>query len=131
MREVGVRLEGKVAIVTCLLAALAVLTSACARNVVLPQSQSTTTQVDLSRKNYRVIRSNAVGASHGFSLLGLVPIVSPTYSGAMSKLYEAAGIGEGTAQALVNVSQEASTVYFVVFSVPTLTVRADVIEFTE
>ena len=36
---------------------------------------------------------------------------------------------EGSAQAFVNVNQETSTLYLLVFSLPTLTVRADVLEF--
>ena len=114
---------------TLVLALSTLLASACARNVMMPQS--TTTQVDLSRKNYNVVRSNAVGASHGFSLLGVVPIWSPSYTNAMSDLYQGAGMSEGRAQALVNVNQETSTLYLVVFSMPTLRVRADIIEFTE
>jgi hypothetical protein len=110
------------------LALFATIASACARNVVLPQS--TTTQVDLSRKNYNVVRSNAVGASRGFSLLGVVPIIPTSYTNAMSDLYEEAGMKEGKAQALVNVNQETATLYLVVFSLPKLTVRADIIEFT-
>ncbi len=125
------RRSGAVALCFAIVSAavLAGLVSGCAKTVVMPQS--TTTQVDLSRKNYHVIRSNAVGASHGLSLLGLLPIVSPTYTSAMSDLYGTTGIQEGKAQALVNVNEESSTLYLLVFSVPTLTVRADIIEFTD
>ena len=109
--------------------AAAVLAAGCASNVVRPQA--TTTHVDLSRKNYELVRPNAIGSSYGFKLLGLVPIVSPTYAAAMSRLHSEAGHRNGKAEALINVNEERSSVYLVLFSVPTLTVRADVIEFTE
>jgi len=91
----------------------------------------TGTSVDLSRKNYRVIKSNAVGESTGFSLLGFIPLASPRYTEAMTKLYAEAGLKEGEAQALANVSQEKSSTYLILFSIPKLTVRADVIEFQD
>jgi uncharacterized protein DUF6567 len=91
---------------------------------------ATGTRIDLSRANYRVVRSNLTGTSYGFSLFGFIPIVAPTYSAAMSGLYERAnGLEEGKAQALVNVVQERSQLYLLLFSIPKLTVRADVIEF--
>jgi uncharacterized protein DUF6567 len=92
---------------------------------------SSQTQVDLARKNYKVVRANAIGKSHGFCLLGIVPLSSPTYADAMTELYRDARVADGNASALTNVSQEESSSYFVLFSVPALTVRADVVEFTE
>jgi hypothetical protein len=112
-----------------LVGALLVLAVSCASVGSLPHS--TGTRVDLSRKNYRVVKANAIGQSSGFALLGIIPIASPTYPAAMSNLYENAQITEGSATALANVSQERSTVYLVLFSIPKLTVRADVIEFLD
>jgi len=89
------------------------------------------TQVDLSRKNFRIVKANATGSSSGFKLLGFIPITAATYSEAMSELYNNAGVTEGTAQTLTNVTQENSTLYLLLFSIPKLTVRADIIEFTE
>jgi hypothetical protein len=89
------------------------------------------TQVDLSRKNYRVLKANAVGEDTGFSLLGVVPFVSPKYVDAMTDLYSNAGVEEGKAHALANVVQERSTIYLILFSLPKLSVRADIIEFVE
>jgi hypothetical protein len=91
----------------------------------------TITQVDLTRNNYRVVKANAIGQSRGFAILGIIPIVSPTYPSAMSALYTNANVTEGSATALANVSQERSVIYLVLFSIPTLTVRADVIEFQD
>ena len=92
---------------------------------------STGTNVDLSKGNYRVVKANAVGTSSGFRLLGLIPLSSPRYTAAMSDMYKKAGLEEGKAQALVNVSQERSTAYLILFSIPRLTIRADIVEFTK
>ena len=108
---------------------LAVVAAGCASTGTFPHASGT--QVDLNRKNYRVVKANAVGTSMGFRLLGLISIVPPTYAAAMSDLYLSAGVREGSAQALVNVTQERSTVYLILFSLPRLSVRADIIEFTE
>ena len=89
------------------------------------------TNVDLSRNNYRVVRSNAVGKSYGFWLFGFIPVTSPSHTSAMSDLYENARMETGRAQALVNVTQDRSFLYLILFGVPSLTVRADIIEFTD
>ncbi len=91
----------------------------------------TTTSVNLSKQNYKIIKANAVGSSTGFSLLGLFALTSPGYSEAITQLYRSAGISEGRAQALVNVVHEHSSTYFILFALPKITVRADVVEFTK
>jgi len=89
------------------------------------------TQVDLSRKNYAIVKANAIGESSGFSLLGIIPFAAPKYTDAMSDLYSKAVMSEGKAHALVNVVQERSSIYLILFSIPKLTVRADIIEFLD
>lgn len=111
------------------LALSALLTTGCINHGAFPHTTGTT--VDLSRNNYQVVRTNAIGSSSGFSFLGIIPIVSPTYTGAITDLYDDAGMKEGSAQALVNVTREESTVYLILFSLPSITVRADIIEFTD
>jgi hypothetical protein len=101
----------------------------CSSSGIFPHA--TSTQVDLTKKNYQIVKANAIGESIGFKLLGIIPIVPPTYTNAMTDLYEKAGITEGKAQALVNVTQERSSLYLILFSIPKLTVRADIIEFYE
>jgi hypothetical protein len=101
----------------------------CSSTGTFPQTSGT--QVDLSRKNFRVVKANAVGSSTGFKLFGFIPFAAPRYTTAMSHLYKKAGIAEGKAQTLTNVTQERSNLYLVLFSLPKLTVRADIIEFTE
>jgi len=90
---------------------------------------STTTQVDLTKPNYRVTKVNAIGKSTGFNLLCFIPIVSPKYTTAMEDLYSKAGVSEGKSTALVNVIQERTDLFLVVFSIPKLIIRAEIIEF--
>lgn len=108
---------------------LILIGSGCAQPAGLPYASGT--QVQLSEGNFRVVRSNAVGQSSGFRLLGFIPITSATYEAALSDLYARAGSPEGLPQVLVNVTQEKTYPYFVLFSLPTLTIRADIIEFEE
>ncbi|MEN6428097.1 MAG: DUF6567 family protein [Phycisphaerales bacterium] len=111
----------------CLLVVL--LAVGCSSTGTFPQTSGT--QVDLSRKNFRIVKANAVGSSSGFKLFGFIPFAAPRYSVAMSHLYKKAGLTEGKAQTLTNVTQENSNLYLLLFSLPKLTIRADVIEFTE
>jgi hypothetical protein len=92
---------------------------------------ATTTSVQLATKNYKIVKTNVVGTSSGFSLLGFISLMSPDYAEAMAQLYQAGGITEGKAQAIVNVMQQNSSTYFILFGIPRITVRADVVEFTE
>jgi hypothetical protein len=91
----------------------------------------TTTTVNLSRQNFKIVRANAIGSSVGFSFLGLFTFKSPGYDEAISSLYQYAGVSEGKPQALVNVVHERSSTYFILFALPKITVRADIIEFTD
>jgi hypothetical protein len=75
--------------------------------------------------------TNVVGTDWGIYFLGLVPIVSPQYVKAMKQLYEAGGVAEGSPQAIVNVIQQHTSPYFILFSIPRITIRADVVEFTK
>ncbi|WP_333876493.1 DUF6567 family protein [Methylobacter sp.] len=91
----------------------------------------TTTSVNLSKKNFKVIKANAVGHSVGFSFLGLFSLKSPGYEEAITHLYQSSGVSEGKSQALVNVMHEQTSTYFILFALPKITVRADVIEFID
>ena len=103
------------------------LISGCAATGSFPHASDT--MVSLSQPNYLVVKSNAIGESSGFKLLGLLALSVPRYTSAMSNLYQNAGMAEGRPYALVNVIEERSSAYLILFSVPKLTVRADVIEF--
>ncbi len=111
----------------CMLVTL--LAVGCTSTGTFPQTSGT--QVDLSKKNFRIVKANAMGTSSGFKLFCFIPFTAPTYSEAMSDLYQKAGLTEGRAQTLTNVTQERSSLYLLLFSIPKLTIRADVIEFTE
>jgi len=86
------------------------------------------TQTSLSQANFRVIQSNARGTSTGFKLLGLIPILAPSYGAAMRDLRSDLPVA-GRAAALANVTQDRSNTYFILFSLPRVTITADVIEF--
>lgn len=92
---------------------------------------TTNTETHLNRKNFRVVKTSIRGESSGFSLfLGLVPIVPATYTEAMTALHEAADM-DGKATALVNVAQDRTELNLILFTIPTVTVTADVVEFVE
>ena len=89
------------------------------------------TQVNLEKNNYKMVKPNATGASSGFFLFGIVGITAPQHTIAMSRLYDNAGLKEGGAYALSNVVEEVTSSYFILFSVPTYRVRADIVEFID
>jgi hypothetical protein len=78
-----------------------------------------------------VVRTNVAGTSRGFALLGLISVKPPNAIEAFARLYEAGGISEGHALALINVLQQSSAPYFILFSLPEITFRADVVEFVD
>ena len=92
----------------------------------------TDTQVSLAGKNYKLIKAGVMGHSSGFRLLGIVPITSPNYANAKASLYKS--VSEpltGRAVALANQTEDKSTLYLILFSIPRVTITADVIEFTD
>jgi hypothetical protein len=91
----------------------------------------TSTTVNLSRKNFKIVKANAFGSSAGFSFLGLFNLKSPSYEEALTQLYRSADVSVGKPQALVNVIHEQTSTYFILFALPKITVRADVIEFID
>ena len=87
------------------------------------------TDVRLQEKNFIVIRTNVMGESSGFSLLGILTIVPAKFTKAMSRLYVQAEMQPGRPQSLVNLVMEKDATYFILFSLPRTAIRADVIEF--
>lgn len=113
--------------VTVCFAALCI--ASCSSTGSMPQS--TGTAVSLQGNNYKVVKAGAKGESSGFSLLGIIPIVSPNYADAKANLYQSTGTSlEGRSIALANQTQDRSSLYLILFSVPRITVTADIIEFT-
>lgn len=109
--------------------AIAALATACSTgNGSMIQSSHSSTSLD--RANFRVIKAGARGSDGGFSLFGFIPIVSPSISDATDELM--AGVdSEGRAVSLTNVTQERRNLYLILFSLPRVVVRADIIEFLE
>ena len=98
----------------------------------IEMGQSTSTAVSLSGKNYKLIKPGAVGHSYGFRLLGILPMASPHYATARSDLYSSITVPlTGKAVALTNENRDKSTLYLILFSIPKLTITADVIEFVD
>lgn len=97
------------------------------------KGQTTTTRVELSKNNYKVIKTGAKGAStHGFKLFGMIPFGGPDYAEAKEKLYSSVGQPlTGKAIGLANQTEEWSERSYVLLSIPTVTLQADVIEFTD
>jgi hypothetical protein len=89
------------------------------------------TSVSLAERNYRIVKTNVVGTSRGFALLGLITVKPPDYTEAFAQLYQAGGVSAGKALALINIIQQSSAPYFILFSLPKITLRADVVEFVE
>lgn len=87
------------------------------------------TDVRLQQKNFVVVRTNVIGQSSGFSLLGILTIVPAKFTTAMSRLYVQAEMQPGRPQTLVNLVMEKDATYFILFSLPRTAIRADVIEF--
>jgi hypothetical protein len=87
------------------------------------------TDVRLEGRNFIVIKTNVVGQSSGFSLLGILTIVPAKFTKAMSRLYAQAEMQPGRPQTLVNLVMEKDSIYLLLFSLPRTAIRADVIEF--
>ncbi|HTD66884.1 MAG TPA: DUF6567 family protein [Candidatus Limnocylindria bacterium] len=88
------------------------------------------THVTLTGNNFRIVETNVIGKSRGFKLLGLITLKPVSYTRAMSRLYDQAQVEPGRPQALANVVHESSSIYLILFSLPKITIRADLIEFT-
>ena len=88
------------------------------------------THVTLMENNYRIVRTNIIGKSRGFKLLGLITIKPASTTRAMSQLYGKAQVEPGKPQALANVVRESGSTYLILFSLPKVTISADLIEFT-
>ena len=62
----------------------------------------------------------------------ILPLGSPTYATAKQSLYQS--VGEpltGRAVALANQTEDRSSLYLILFSIPKVTITADVIEFID
>lgn len=87
------------------------------------------TQVTLASDNFTVLQTNVMGRSRGFKILGLISVRSPSYTEAMSRMYSQARLQTGRPQAFANVLYEQTSSSFILFSIPKIKIRADLIEF--
>jgi hypothetical protein len=94
-----------------------------------PMQANTHTAVNLSEGNFVVVKTNVVGRSKGFSLLGLITLYPATTTKAMGRLYAEAGIQEGKPNTMAHLMIEHSSMYFVLFSIPEISARADIVQF--
>jgi hypothetical protein len=111
---------------------------------------ATVTNVELSESNYEVVATNVQGEASAGYLLGLSLSASrqvrtlalarvsgseQLYGDALEQLwtqFEAQhGDAEGRNLALTNVRYDTSSLNLILYTQPTLTVRADVVEFTD
>ncbi|MGH7941748.1 MAG: DUF6567 family protein [Limisphaerales bacterium] len=93
---------------------------------------TTGTEVQLNQRNYKLIKPGAIGHSYGFNLLGILPFDSPTAADAKANLYRSVGQDmTGRAIALANQTEDRSSLYLILFSIPRITYTADVIEFVD
>lgn len=88
------------------------------------------TELKLSEGNFSVMKTNVVGQSRGFSLLGFITLVPARFQTAMDRLYGKAQMQAGRPQTLGNLVMEKTSAYWILFSIPHVSVRADVVEFT-
>jgi hypothetical protein len=94
--------------------------------------QSTGTSVSLAGNNYKLVKEGVRGTSSGFRLLGIIPIVSPTHANAKASLYKSVGQPlTGRSVALANETEDRSSLYLILFSIPKITITADLVEFTD
>jgi hypothetical protein len=121
-----------VSLVAALSAAM-ILCAGCASTHVENEAPSTQTQVNLTHGNYKMIKAGAEGRSYGFRfLLGIIPITAPSTAAARADLYSSIGQPvNGRSVALVNVTEDRSTTWLILFSIPKIVITGDVVEFAE
>ena len=83
----------------------------------------------LPSPNYKILKVGATGESPGFRLLGLLPFKFSRSAEARANLFSKAGISPENRQiALINQVEERRGTYFILGSVSSLTLTADIIE---
>ena len=87
------------------------------------------TSVNLAADNFVVVKTNVMGESLGFSLLGLITIYPATLTKAMSRMYASAQIEPGQPQTLAHLIVERSSSYWILFGLPKVEVRSDIVAF--
>lgn len=89
----------------------------------------TATTVKLDQANFGMMKTNVTGECRGFSLFGVITLVPARFSKAMDRLYGQAEMRQGRPQTLANVVVERSSTFLILYSIPRVSIRADVVEF--
>ncbi|GKS59779.1 hypothetical protein YTPLAS18_33060 [Nitrospira sp.] len=122
---------------TCLAGSLlaAGLVTGCSSAGPAKFGQGSVATAGLSQSNFRILKSNVQGDSYGFRLLGFIPIVPARVADAKADLYhklDRSGVQlEGRSIALANATEDENHYYFIIGSVPRITLTADIVEFME
>jgi hypothetical protein len=87
------------------------------------------TSIRLEQANFGVVKTNLVGRSQGFALLGIITMVPARFTDALNRVYSQAEMQAGRPQTLANVTVERTSAYWILFSIPRVSVRADLVEF--
>src|ERR1700722_6207593 len=116
-----------------ILSLVMLITAGCASTRVENSAPSTQTEVALTHGNYKMVRAGAEGRSYGFRFfLGIIPIAAPSTADARADLYQSIGQTlTGRSVALINVNEDRSTTWLILFSIPKIVITGDVVEFTE
>src|SRR6185437_5953211 len=88
------------------------------------------TELRLTEGNFSVVKTNVVGRARGFALLGFITLFPARFETAMDRFYSKAEMQTGRPQTLENLIVEKTSAYWILFSIPHVSVRADVVEFT-
>jgi len=98
-------------------------------------NQTSGSMADLSKSNYRILKTGVSGESSGFTLLWFIPIVSPSSADAKQQMYDqlkAEGIDiRGRSIALANVTEDRGGLNVIIFGIPSVKLTADIVEFTD
>lgn len=89
----------------------------------------TATTVKLDQANFAMMKTNVTGECKGFSLFGVITLVPARFSKAMDRLYGQAEMRQGRPQTLANMVVERSSTFLILYSIPRVSIRADVVEF--
>ena len=87
------------------------------------------TSVILARGNFVLVKTNVVGRSKGFSLLGFITIAPASLTQAMNRMYASAQMCPGEPQTVAHLIVERSRSHWILFGIPKIEVRADIVEF--
>src|SRR5690242_9367554 len=78
----------------------------------------TQTEVKLQEGNFVTVRTNVVGSSKGFKLLGFITLYPATVNKAMNRMYAHAEAQHGRPQTFAHLIVEHSGIYVILFSIP-------------